>query len=262
MPKKRKQEGGDIPEWVVTYGDLMSLLLCFFILLAAFSELKQPREFRKILESIQEALGIEGGMGQAQIPESATNATISLLPEQAKRGENALFINQQNENNVVGRHDRVQIVHEGNYHTIGTTLSFEGGDALLTPEHRRVLLEQVAPRIRDRQNIVRVVGHAWGREDEVAGLGSGIGDGLDAMAFRRAMAVRDFLTREAGVNGQILRVVSAADTEPAELPTFQGQSQARNRRVQIYMIDRTLGQVHPDPLGTGRVSAPVGGGGP
>jgi flagellar motor protein MotB len=53
MPKRRQESGGGVPEWVVTYGDLMSLLLCFFILLAAFSELKQPREFREVLEKIK-----------------------------------------------------------------------------------------------------------------------------------------------------------------------------------------------------------------
>jgi len=34
-----KQElGGDTPAWVVTFADLMSLLLCFFVLLLSFSE--------------------------------------------------------------------------------------------------------------------------------------------------------------------------------------------------------------------------------
>ena len=64
MAKRRKAEEPGIPEWIVTYGDLMSLLLCFFILLAAFSELKQPREFREVIDKIKEALGFQGGMGQ------------------------------------------------------------------------------------------------------------------------------------------------------------------------------------------------------
>ena len=29
-----------VPEWVVTYGDMMSLLLTFFIMLVSLSELK------------------------------------------------------------------------------------------------------------------------------------------------------------------------------------------------------------------------------
>ena len=57
MAKRKKAEGGDIPEWVVTYGDLMSLLLCFFILIAAFSEIKKEREYQEVVRSIQEAFG-------------------------------------------------------------------------------------------------------------------------------------------------------------------------------------------------------------
>ena len=30
-------DGGGVPEWVLTYGDMMSLLLCFFILLYSLS---------------------------------------------------------------------------------------------------------------------------------------------------------------------------------------------------------------------------------
>ena len=52
-PKKPKSSGNEVPEWILTYGDLMSLLLCFFILLAAFSEIKQPREYQMIIESIK-----------------------------------------------------------------------------------------------------------------------------------------------------------------------------------------------------------------
>ncbi len=36
MAKKKAANNPGIPEWVLTYGDLMSLLLCFFILLSAF----------------------------------------------------------------------------------------------------------------------------------------------------------------------------------------------------------------------------------
>ena len=57
MGKRKKPAPAGVPEWVVTYGDLMSLLLCFFILLAAFSELKQERDYQEVVRSVQEAFG-------------------------------------------------------------------------------------------------------------------------------------------------------------------------------------------------------------
>ena len=52
IKKKHKQEKG-IPEWVVTFGDMMSLLLCFFILLQMFSEVKKDEEYQRVITAIK-----------------------------------------------------------------------------------------------------------------------------------------------------------------------------------------------------------------
>ena len=38
-----------VPEWVVTYGDMMSLLLTFFIMLVSLSEVVADQKYRAIL---------------------------------------------------------------------------------------------------------------------------------------------------------------------------------------------------------------------
>jgi flagellar motor protein MotB len=45
------------PGWLVTYGDIMSLLLTFFVLLISYSTIREE-EFRRALSSFQEAVGI------------------------------------------------------------------------------------------------------------------------------------------------------------------------------------------------------------
>ncbi|RJP14980.1 MAG: flagellar motor protein MotB [Candidatus Abyssobacteria bacterium SURF_5] len=45
------------PGWMVTYGDIMGLLLTFFVLLMSYSTIREE-EFRRALGSFQEALGI------------------------------------------------------------------------------------------------------------------------------------------------------------------------------------------------------------
>src|SRR4051812_31722328 len=50
------------PEWVVTYGDMMSLLLTFFIMLVSTSELKKDdAKFRSMLNAIHQIFGPEWG---------------------------------------------------------------------------------------------------------------------------------------------------------------------------------------------------------
>ena len=49
---RRKVDG-----WVMTYADMMSLLLTFFILIVSFSSLQQSK-FKQAAQSLQEAFGI------------------------------------------------------------------------------------------------------------------------------------------------------------------------------------------------------------
>ncbi|MAY73923.1 MAG: hypothetical protein CMJ31_04215 [Phycisphaerae bacterium] len=246
MAKKPKPSGEEIPAWVVTYGDLMSLLLCFFILLAAFSELKDPDEFRKVIEVIREALGYRGGMGHMDIPDSPTNAMINDLLEQQKAADDLKHTDVQNETNTVGRDPTVSYVHDGNYHTVGKTITFDGGVMNLTPAMQQQLRDEVAPLIRDRNQITRVVGHSSGPEDLM------VTGEYDDAAYARAKAAKEFLVNECGVDARILRIEVAGNVEPQNRGDGSGDPTAMNRRVQIYMTDRLVDQVSRDAFGTGR----------
>ncbi|MEJ2284358.1 MAG: flagellar motor protein MotB, partial [Desulfobacterales bacterium] len=56
IPFTEEEEGA--PAWVVTFGDLMSLLLCFFVLLLSFSEMDRNR-YRVVSGSVKNAFGIQ-----------------------------------------------------------------------------------------------------------------------------------------------------------------------------------------------------------
>jgi len=45
------------PDWVVTFGDLMSLLLCFFVLLLSFSEMDKA-VYKEVAGSLEKAFGV------------------------------------------------------------------------------------------------------------------------------------------------------------------------------------------------------------
>ncbi len=46
-----------IPEWVVTFGDMMSLLLTFFIMLVSLSEIKEEETYQALVDSMQRQFG-------------------------------------------------------------------------------------------------------------------------------------------------------------------------------------------------------------
>ena len=55
--KKAEESAMGAPLWMVTYGDMMSLLLTFFILILSFSTLHK-RDFDSAIGSMRAALGI------------------------------------------------------------------------------------------------------------------------------------------------------------------------------------------------------------
>jgi len=241
MPKKKEAPKAEVPEWVLTFGDLMSLLLCFFILLAAFSEIKKPREYQDVIESINDAMGASGGMGLAHIMERLDNSMITDRDERARRDGNKKSTDENVDPNVPGKESQVSIVQEGARHAIGASIIFEPGSYELTKRDQDLIRTQIAPKIRGLKYICPIVGHAWGVEEKRSGYG------FDELAYRRAQAVKDYLVLEGGVDPTILRVESAGNTEPMEI----GQDGDSNRRVQIYQTGRTVGQTHPDPNFTG-----------
>lgn len=245
MPK-RKQEKQGVPEWVVTYGDLMSLLLCFFILLAAFSELKQPREYRKAIESIQEALGFEGGLGQIINLGNPRNSQINRMRQKASMAGERPSRSDINESNISGRDQTVSRVHEGNRWLIGGTITFEAGSAELT-EQGKSKLRDAAEKMRGGSRKVLLRGHAWGMADRSTGLD------LKAMSFERARSVERFLIGECDVRSEILLPVAVGDTEPLGTGGSATEAVGQNRRVEIMVTEVQLDELHPDPewQGTG-----------
>ena len=77
MKKKKKEEQG-IPEWVVTFGDMMSLLLCFFILMQMFSEIKKDQEYQRVITAIKEAFGYAGMIGVMPVPDPPLESLVEV----------------------------------------------------------------------------------------------------------------------------------------------------------------------------------------
>ncbi len=72
-----------LPPWLATFADLMSLLMCFFVLLLSFAEVDAIR-FKKMAESMRDAFGVQREipaneivMGTSVIKQEFTPATIT-----------------------------------------------------------------------------------------------------------------------------------------------------------------------------------------
>jgi len=60
-----------LPAWVMTFADLMSLLMCFFVLLLSFSEM-DVLKFRQIAGSMKSAFGVQKEITAPEIPKGTS----------------------------------------------------------------------------------------------------------------------------------------------------------------------------------------------
>ena len=242
MAKRPKKEGGDIPEWIVTYGDMMTLLLCFFVLLAAFSELKKEHEYQKVITAVKEAFGYSGGVGVLPINDPPLRSMIESLQELAKQKMNKKTVSQNTTAGIQGKESTVTRVHEGLKFTIGGSQMFEPGSAVLN-DAAKPELERVARLLIGKRFKIEVRGHA---ASKTLPPGSPFRD-LTDLSYYRAKAVHDFLVETGGLDPLVLRISAAGDTEPVEPRAYTPEPQAVNRRVEIMQTEAEVEETNPDP---------------
>ncbi len=71
MSKAKAQAAAGAPAWVMTFADLMSLLMCFFVLLLSFSEM-DVQKYKQVAGSMREAFGVQR-LIQSKVPPKGTS---------------------------------------------------------------------------------------------------------------------------------------------------------------------------------------------
>jgi len=89
--KRKKKDQPGVPEWVVTFGDMMSLLLTFFVLLFTYSTMDAVK-YKALAGSIREAFGssiVDQLRGMVEVGGLATRdkPTTMLIPPAEKKSE-------------------------------------------------------------------------------------------------------------------------------------------------------------------------------
>lgn len=221
---------------MVTYGDVMALLLTFFIMLAAMSEVKEEK-FHKVLESIREYLGYDTGAAVEPGP-----STAGSIDQQIRRVANEMgspIPEGAPVNSILGQHLRVQAVEEGYKITIGGKVLFEEGSAQLKVTAYEPL-DRLARIVQGYYNKLEVRGHTSIEDAGAQGQGTDLFD----LAYFRAKAASDYLVSQ-GIDRRRMRLQSGGPFDrPDSNLTYEGK--AANRRVEIIVSDELI-----EPEGAG-----------
>lgn len=79
MDELPEEEKPGIPAWVVTFADLMSLLMCFFVLLLSFSEI-DAMKFKQIADEMSKAFGVQREVAAVDIPQGTSPVFQHFTP--------------------------------------------------------------------------------------------------------------------------------------------------------------------------------------
>lgn len=251
MARKHKCPPVGAPAWVLTYGDMMSLLLCFFVLLASLANFdKRDKLFMAAMESIQRAFGATGQSGY--YPENIVDfkSFLMRLQSAAVPDLNKNYGHSE-EPGMDGRYYRVRKIRDGVEITIGGPIAFGRFSADLEQPMREIL-DQLIEEVKGKTNKLEIRGHAT---NEPLPPDSPYRDQFD-LGFARSRAVADYLV-ERGIDPRALRMSSAGSYEPLKQNVYLDERRAVNRRVEIVVMPVLITDYMPKPEAS--VAAPVTG---
>jgi len=244
MPKKTCKCKEGAPEWMTTFADMVTLLLCFFVLIVSFSEIKKEDQFQAVVEEIKEAFGMMGGGGKLPTNDDPTLSLIERL--ESLRLHNQRVPNRSNvkDPGQVGRESRVTTIREGTQYAIGGGIRFEPDSAELTPEAKEGLNSLVENnQLAGSRNKILVTGHA-GAMELMLPDGSPSGDLID-LSYARAKAVHDYLTgdeipEDLRLETHRFRITGSGSSEPIDARAVDSNESRVNRRADIIVTENVI----------------------
>jgi chemotaxis protein MotB len=229
------------PRWVVTFGDLMSLLLCFFVLLLSFSEMDRQK-YKMVAGSMAKAFGIQREIKANDSPKGATRVSLSIdqdLVPQHKREEYIALqamealgeeLKKALEGKLKGLEDKVEIEVNGNQTMIrlqgGAT--FDSGRARIKPSMVPIL-EEIGRRLKTTDGDIIVAGHT----DNVPIYGGRFESNLK-LSIGRAAEVAEFMIDQVGIPPERISTMGFGKYRPAYTNDTE-EGREKNRRVEIVL---------------------------
>lgn len=256
------------PMWIVTFADLMSLLMCFFVMLLSFASM-DAMKFKQVAESLEKAFGAQRetkdldpvmgtskdlvhfapGKPQDQSPDSVKQDTTDEKPFlETFSGDRGLFEKvqavadkqlmqtlEQLERELVAEiaNGQLEIERQGDRVIVRVKErgSFASGSADFAPPFRGVVA-RIAKTLSHMPGNLSVEGHT----DDVPMSGPRFRSNWE-LSSARAAAVATAILSSAEIASDRVKVSGFAETKP-RAPNDSNENRAQNRRVEI-VVDLT-----------------------
>jgi len=225
---------GGMERWLITYADMITLLLIFFIVMYALSQV-DIKKFQSLAESLSQAMG--GGemvfqeMGPTIVPgvsgreeETAEDIIDRNEMENIRQGL-AHFIRE------AGLAAKISVINEerGIVLSFQENALFEIGSAELTPQAREIIT-RIGPLLLKTPNYIRIEGHTCDIPIHNALYGSNW-----ELSGARALATVQELIKGAHFPPQRLSAIAYGEYRPL-VPNNSEANRQLNRRVDLVIL--------------------------
>ena len=236
--------GGGAPEWVLTYGDTMSLLLTFFIMLAALSEVKKEDEFEALAEALRRRFGKYVSLDELALYYKPTVATPLKSVSEGREKLAKTLEGASKVKGPRGREAKVRAIRPGDEATTGGVVFFEEGTDQPLPGFDEAL-KKIAESLAGKPQKIEIRGHTSARP---LPPGSPFRTHWD-LAYAECLRVMGKLV-ELGIEPERIRISVAAANEPLYTDP-DPEKRKQNARVEIALLNEltTSGTIFPSKGG-------------
>ena len=226
----------------MTYGDMTTLLLTFFILMFTTAEI-EGKDLQLILSAFKGSLGMfTGGMTLSEGILAELGQQVESLPAKekgdqlAKSVEKAVSIFQPE---VKSRNVKVTEDERGIIISLVADAFYESGSAELTPEGREVI-DKMGGFLSDddfSENDIRVEGHTDNSPVSPQSPSYELYPSNWELSAARAVKIVRILNENYGINGKSLEAIGLGEYQPVETNDIE-EGRAYNRRIEIVIMRR------------------------
>ncbi len=246
---KRKQEEGKkgLDEWMGTYGDMVTLLLCFFVLLYAMSTVDVSKfqavaaSFSKMTISIVQSGGSDGimemlGNGIIQMPVVKTQSIIDNKKSQQESQKemkqmSSDFKTYFAENNLQD-HIEMKVTEDSITLNFKDGILFDVGKANIRQEALSILDMVATELLKFPENAIVIEGHT-----DSDPISTPLFPSNWHLSSYRAINVGIFFQNDKGIDPSRISTSGMGEFRPVA-PNDTPENKAKNRRVEIKIMSK------------------------
>lgn len=247
MGRKRGHSGGghaNHERWLLTYADLITLLLIFFIVLFSMSQIDVSR-YHKMADAMSNAFSIipsSGGAADSVLPPGSKAVIPPVAPmyeeEERTYREVSKAVKDVAEQLKASASFEVHEEARGLVISIADTAIFAGGSADLKPEMRKAL-DAIGAKLAGMNNRVHIEGHS----DDIPISTPRFPSNWE-LSTARATNVLRYLSERSGLPPSRLAASGYGEHYP-RVPNTSPENRAKNRRVDIVILRDTKSSQEP-----------------